>query len=74
MDLRNREQRLRRKAKSKGLFVEKIHWKVNDKKYFGYNIGIEKSRFIISGYHGSRSDALSLEQAEVFVEEYSTDS
>lgn len=61
----NRERRLRRQAKTKGLCVQRQ----TCKPISGYLISRDDSPLVIAGYNHYRN-LMSLEEAEAFVEAY----
>lgn len=74
-ELRNRERRLRYKARKKGLYIQKGKWYVyydqyNYAAYVGYCVGSFQYGFLIVGYDQWNSNLMTIEEAEAFVEEY----
>lgn len=68
-ELRNREQRLRYKARKKGLRIRKDYYRINNQKYSGYLISRYGSALVLTGYH-HYNNLISIEEAEEFVAEY----
>ena len=74
-ELRNREQRLRRRAKEKGLYIQKRRWRLYYTQYsyesqIGYCVGIEEYGLIVYGADSLGLNMPTLEEAEAFVAEY----
>lgn len=73
--LKNREYRLRYKAKKKGLYIQKGKWyhyrdtHIRDT-YIGYCIGSLETGRLLTGYDQWNENLLSLEEAEEFVTNY----
>lgn len=68
-ELRNRERRLRYKAKKKGLCTRKDYCRINNQKYSGYLISRYGSALVLTGYNHF-NNLISIEEAEEFVSEY----
>ncbi len=73
--LRNREQRLRRKASKKGLYIKKGKYYINYSEYSrdvftGYSVGDCSLGLLIAGYDQWNQHLMSIEEAEQFVDEY----
>ena len=73
-ELRNREARLRRRAKAKGLYIQKRRWRLyyteySYESYIGYCVGLEEHGLIVYGADSNGLNMPTLEEAEAFVEE-----
>ena len=73
-ELRNREQRLRRKARAKGLYIQKRKWRLyyteySYESYVGYCVGIAEHGLIVYGADSNGLNMPTLEEAEHFVEQ-----
>lgn len=68
-ELRNRERRLRYKAKQKGLRIRKDSCLIDGKAHSGYLISRYGSALVLTGYD-RYSNLISIEEAERFVTEY----
>ncbi len=73
--LRSREQRLRRKARAKGLYIQKRKWRLYYTEYsyevfIGYCVGIVEYGLIVYGADSNGLNMPTLEEAEKFVKEY----
>ncbi len=71
-ELRNREDRLRRLAEKKGLFIRKRKWRLyysqySYESYDGYCIGNQETGLIIYGENESGLYAPTIEEAEEIV-------
>lgn len=74
-ELRNRENRLRYKAKMKGLYLQKGKWyQYRDSHlynaYIGYCIGSSITGRLIVGYDQWNENLLTIEEAEEFISNY----
>ena len=74
-ELRNREQRLRRRAKEKGLYIQKCRWRLYYTEYayesqIGYCVGMAEHGLIVYGADSHGLNMPTLKEAEVFVAEY----
>ena len=74
-ELRNREYRLRKLAKKKGLYLKKGKWyqywdSHNYTSYTGYSVGNLYTGFLIIGYNQWNQHLLTLEEAEEFIQNY----
>lgn len=74
-ELKNREERLRRAAAKKGLFIKKRKWRLyysqyNYKSFDGYCVGICENGLIVFGEDEVGINAPTLEQAEELVAKY----
>lgn len=74
-ELRNRECRLRYKAKKKNLYIKKGKWYQyydmhNYESRIEYSVGNTNTGFLISGYDEWNQHLLSIEEAEKFVNNY----
>lgn len=67
--LRNRERRLRYKARQKGLRIRKDSCLINDEKRIGYQISRYGSPIVLTGYN-RYNNLISIEEAEEYVAEY----
>lgn len=68
-ELKNRERRLRYKAKQKGLRIRKENYQINNRKYSGYLVSRYGSALVLTGYN-HYNNLISIEEAEEFVNEY----
>ena len=71
-ELRNREQRLRRAASKKGLYIKKgkcyINYSQYDREVFtGYSIGILEYGLLVAGFDEFNQHTFSIEEAETYV-------
>ena len=74
-ELRNREQRLRRRAREKGLYIQKRKWRlyytqVSYESFVGYCVGIAEYGLIAYGADSNGMNMPTLEEAEEFVSKY----
>lgn len=74
-ELRNREHSLRRRAKAKGLYIQKRRWRLYYSEYryesqIGYCVGITEHGLIVYGADSNGLNMPTLEEAEAFVAEY----
>ena len=65
-ELRNREQRLRYKARKKGLCIKKEHYG----EHSGYLVIKEDTKYVVGGYNHPWRNLMPIEDAEEFVAEY----
>lgn len=73
--LRNRENRLRYRAKQKGLYIKKGKWYENYNQYSGeshtgYCVGEIALGILIAGFDQWNRHLMTIEEAEEYVEEY----
>ena len=75
-EIANREQRLRRAAAKKGLYIKKRKWRIyydsHDvySEYQGYCVGIQQTGLIVWGGNSNGLFLPTLEEAEEIVENY----
>jgi hypothetical protein len=74
-ELRNRENRLRYRARQKGLYIQKGKWYQYYSQYSyesntGYCIGRLDKGMLITGYDQWNNNLLTIEEAEEYVSEY----
>lgn len=68
-ELRNRERRLRYRAKQKGLRIRKDYCWINNEKHIGYLISTYNSSLVLTGYNHF-NNLIPIEEAEEFINEY----
>lgn len=68
-ELKNRESRLRYKARKKGLRIKKDSYRINNQKHSGYLICTYYSPLVLTGYN-HYNNLIPIEEAEEFVNEY----
>jgi len=71
-ELRNREQRLRRAASKKGLYIKKGKCYINYSQYdrevlTGYSVGILEYGLLVAGFDSFNQHTFSIEEAEEYV-------
>lgn len=74
-ELVNREQRLRYKARKKGLYIKKGKWyqyydTYRYESHTGYCVGRLDLGLLIAGYDEYNNDLMTIEEVEEFVEDY----
>jgi hypothetical protein len=73
--LRNRESRLRYRARQKGLYIKKGKWyeaysQYSYETHIGYCVGDCISSFLIAGYDNWNRHLMTIEETEAYVDEY----
>ena len=74
-ELVNREQRLRYKARKKGLYIKKGKWyqyydTYRYESHTGYGVGRLDLGLLIAGYDEYNNNLMTIEEVEEFVEDY----